>query len=122
MIHVPVQVELYPNSVKNAMRDTEDTSITRRERSVIYIPTKQECMNTWRQTPSSISRHEVRAGAVAAAATVVTSVIYLISLWAIVSTAGVPFNVEVYMLGYTGFVFFALFVTPLVGFAVGTAV
>ncbi|TKX56267.1 hypothetical protein EXE44_15725 [Halorubrum sp. SS7] len=104
------------------MTDTEDTFITQRERSIIYTPTKQECMNTWRQAPSSISHHEVGAGAVAAAATVVTSVIYLISLWAFVSTAEVPFNVEIYMLGYTGFVFFALFVTPLVGFVVGTAV
>jgi hypothetical protein len=79
-------------------------------------------MNTWRQTPSSLSRHEVGAGAFVAAATVVTSAIYSISLWTSVPAAEVPFSVERYMLGYTGFVFFALFVAPLVGFVVGTAV
>lgn len=79
-------------------------------------------MNGWRQRPGSISRHKVGAGSVVAAATVVTSVIYSVILWAFVPTVEVPFNVEIYMLGYTGFVFFALFVTPLVGFVVGTAV
>jgi hypothetical protein len=79
-------------------------------------------MNAWRQTLSGVSRHEVGAGAVAAAATVVTSVIYVASLWAFVPAVEVPFSVELYMLGYTGFVFFALFISPPVGFVVGTAV
>jgi hypothetical protein len=88
----------------------------------IYSRTKEECMNAWRQTPGGLVRHEVGAGAVAAVAIGAVSVLYWAGLLAVAPAVDVPFSVGLYMLGYTGFVFFTLLVAPLVGFVVGTAV
>jgi len=79
-------------------------------------------MSVWRRTSGGVSSHEAGAGVVAATATLLASVIYWASLWAFIPAVEVPFSVELYMMGYTGFVFFALFVAPLVGFVVGTTV
>ena len=78
-------------------------------------------MNVRRRTHSAL-RHEVGAGVVAGVATLVASVVYWVSLSTLLPAVEVPFTVEGYMLSYTGFVFFALLVAPLVGFVVGAAV
>ena len=80
-------------------------------------------MVAWRLNLGGVSRPEVGAGIVAAAAALVASVMYIPGLWVLDALfPAVPHTTELYFFLYTGFIFYALLVAPFVAMVLGTAV
>jgi len=76
-------------------------------------------MSRWRRVERHVPAHATGAGLLAGAAALVAALCYLAALWLLRPTRTAPFSTDLYLIGYTGFVFYATLAAPLAGFAIG---